>query len=212
MKRKEKVLALFVIVILIIGAIVVAIKGFNYGIVYKEVTELKFMLGQVLDMNEVENIVKEAFNNKEMRIQKINTFNDSVNISVVEPTDEEIQALLDKFNERYEQNNEMSNITKVKTANTSIIEIIKPYILPVILVLVLVAVYMGIRYRNQGILKVTLLPVFISLVVGAVFFAVLGITRIPITIWTMPLALILIILTLVMYTAKFEKNMVNTIN
>lgn len=207
MKNIKKVLALFVVIVLILGTSMVVKKGFNYGIEYKEVTELKFMLGQVLDMDEVESIVNEAFNNKETRIQKIDYFNDSVNISVVEPTDEEIQALLDKLNARYSQNNEMNNISRVKTANVSLTEIIKPYILPSIVTLVLVLLYMIVRFRNQGILKVALLPIFATIVAEALFFAICAIIRIPITIWTMPFALILMILTLTWYAYKFEKNM-----
>lgn len=207
MKNIKKVLALFVVIVLILGTSMVVKKGFNYGIEYKEVTELKFMLGQVLDMDEVESIVNEAFNNKETRIQKIDYFNDSVNISVVEPTDEEIQALLDKLNARYSQNNEMNNISRVKTANVSLTEIIKPYILPSIVALVLVLLYMIVRFRNQGILKVALLPIFATIVAETLFFAICAIIRIPITIWTMPFALILMILTLTWYAYKFEKNM-----
>ena len=207
MKNIKKVLALFVVIVLILGTSMVVKKGFNYGIEYKEVTELKFMLGQVLDMDEVESIVNEAINNKETRIQKIDYFNDSVNISVVEPTDEEIQALLDKLNARYSQNNEMNNISRVKTANVSLTEIIKPYILPSIVTLVLVLLYMIVRFRNQGILKVALLPIFATIVAEALFFAICAIIRIPITIWTMPFALILMILTLTWYAYKFEKNM-----
>lgn len=206
MKNIKKGLALIVIIILILGIIMVVKKGFNYGIEYKEVTELKFMLGQVLDMNEVENIVNEAFNNKELKIQKIDFFNDSVNISVVEPTDEEIQTLINKLNERYNQNNTIDSISIVKTANVFLKEIIKPYILPCIIALALVALYMIIRFRNQGVVKVALLPIFATLIVEALFFAVCAIIRIPITIWIIPFALILMIITLTWYAYKFEKN------
>ena len=101
MRNINKILVILVAILLVIGMFLIATRGFNYSIEYKGVTELKFMLGQVLDMNEVESIAKEALNNKEMKIQKIDYFNDSINISVVDPTDEEIQALIDKFNSRY---------------------------------------------------------------------------------------------------------------
>lgn len=207
MKNIKKILALFVVIILILGILMIVKNGFNYAIEYKEVTELKFMLGEVLDMNEVKSMVNEAFNNKEVKIQKIDYFNDSVNILVVEPTDEEIQTLLDKINERYNQNNEMDNISRVKISNVSIIDIIKPYILPSVVALVLAIVYMGIRFKNQGIVKVILSVLFAVLVVQALFFAICAIIRIPITIWTVPFALGLLILTLTVYANKFEKNM-----
>ena len=207
MRNINKILVILVAILLVIGIFLMVTKGFNYSIEYKEVTELKFMLGQVLDMEEVESIVKEAFNDKEVRIQKIDYFNDSVNISVVEPTDEEIQSLIDKFNSRYSQNNTMDSISIVKTADTPLYEIAKPYIFPSILVLVLAAIYMGIRFRKQGILKVTLLPIIMTVVVEALYLSILAILQIPISIWTMPIALVLLLITLTVYAYRFETNM-----
>ena len=207
MRNINKILVILVAILLVIGIFLMVTKGFNYSIEYEEVTELKFMLGEVLDMDEVEGIVKEAFNDKELRIQKIDYFNDSVNISVVEPTDEEIQSLIDKFNSRYNQNNTMDSISIVKTANTPLYEIAKPYIFPSILVLILAAIYMGIRFRKQGILKVTLLPIIMTVVVEALYLSILAILQIPISIWTMPIALVLLLITLTVYAYRFETNM-----
>lgn len=204
MRNINKILVILVAILLVIGMFLIATRGFNYSIEYKGVTELKFMLGQVLDMSEVESIAKEALNNKEMKIQKIDYFNDSVNISVVDPTDEEIQALIDKFNSRYGQNNTMESISIIKTADTSLYEIAKHYIVPVIIAVILVAVYMGIRFRKQGILKVTLLPIVMSVVVEALYLSALAILQIPVSIWTMPIALVLLLITLTIYAYRFE--------
>lgn len=207
MRNINKILVILVAILLVIGIILMFTKGLNYSIEYKGVTELKFMLGQVIDMNEVESIAKEAFNDKEMKIQKIDYFNDSVNISVVDPTDEEIQSLIDKFNSRYGQNNTMDSISIIKTSNTSLYEIAKQYILPVIITVILVAIYMGVRFREQGILKVALLPIIMSIVVEALYLSILVILQIPISIWTMPIALVLLLSTLTIYAYRFETNM-----
>lgn len=204
MRNINKILVILVAILLVIGMFLIATRGFNYSIEYKGVTELKFMLGQVLDMSEVESIAKEALNNKEMKIQKIDYFNDSINISVVDPTDEEIQALIDKFNSRYGQNNTMESISIIKTADTSLYEIAKHYIVPVIIAVILVAIYMGIRFRKQGILKVTLLPIVMSAVVEALYLSALAILQIPVSIWTMPIALVLLLITLTIYAYRFE--------
>lgn len=206
MKNIKKVLALFVVIIVLLGVFFVVKKDFNYGLEYSKTTELKFMLGLVLDMNEVEGIVKEAFNNKWLKIQKIDYFNDSVNITVFEPTNGEIQVLIDKFNERYNQNNTMDSVSIVKTSDISIKEIIKPYVLPIIIILVLIAIYMGIRFRKSGVAKVALLPITLVLIVEAVFLAIYAIVRIPITLYTMPIMLFLAILTITMFAYKYEKN------
>jgi len=206
MKNVKKVLAVFLVVILILGIFCIVKQGFNYGIEYKEVTELKFMLGQVIDMEEVNAIVNKAFGDKEVKVQKIDYFNDSVNISVVNPTDNEIQTLIDKFNTRYGQNNDMNSLNMIKVAHTPFIDIVKPYIFPTILVVALVAIYMGIRFKNQGVLKVILKPILALVIVEAIFFVAYSILQIPITIWTMPIALGIVIVTLTLYAYKFEKN------
>lgn len=207
MRNINKILVILVAILLVIGIILIFTKGLNYSIEYRGVTELKFMLGQVIDINEVESIAKEAFNDKEMKIQKIDYFNDSVNISVVDPTDEEIQSLIDKFNSRYGQNNTIDSISIIKTSNTSLYEIAKQYILPVIITVILVAIYMGVRFRKQGILKVALLPIIMSIVVEALYLSILVILQIPISIWTMPIALVLLLSTLTIYAYRFETNM-----
>ena len=74
MRNINKILVILVAILLVIGIILMFTKGLNYSIEYKGVTELKFMLGQVIDMNEVESIAKEAFNDKEMKIQKIDYY------------------------------------------------------------------------------------------------------------------------------------------
>jgi len=206
MRNVKKILAVFIVIVLVFGIGCLIKEGFNYGVEYKAVTEIKFMLGEVLNIEEVNSIVNEAFNGKEVKVQKVGYFDDSVNISVVEPTDEEIQSLIDKFNKRYNQNNDMDSLNMVKTGNITFMEIVKPYVFPVILVLVLIAIYMGIRFRNQGVVKVILIPLFATLIVEALYFSAIAILQTPITIWTMPIALGLMIVTLTLYAYKFEKN------
>jgi len=206
MRNVKKILAVFIVIVLVFGIGCLIKEGFNYGVEYKAVTEIKFMLGEVLNIEEVNSIVNEAFNGKEVKVQKVGYFDDSVNISVVEPTDEEIQSLIDKFNKKYNQNNDMDSLNMVKTGNITFMEIVKPYVFPVILVLVLIAIYMGIRFRNQGVVKVILIPLFATLIVEALYFSAIAILQTPITIWTMPIALGLMIVTLTLYAYKFEKN------
>lgn len=206
MRNVKKILAVFIVIILVFGIFCFIKDGFNYGIEYKAVTEIKFMLGEVLNIGEVNSIVNEAFNEKEVKVQKVGYFDDSVNISVVEPTDEEIQTLIDKFNKRYNQNNDMDSLNMVKTGDITIMEIVKPYVIPVILVLALVAIYMGIRFKNQGVVKIVLVPLFATLIVEGLYFSAIAILQTPITIWTMPIALGLMIVTLTLYAYKFEKN------
>ena len=207
MKNIKRILAILVVIILISGAFVVANKGFNYGMEYREYTELKFMLGQVLDMNEVQGIVNDVFKDKEVVVEKINYFNDAVNISVVDPSDEEIQTLIDKFNERYEQNQDKESVSIVKTEDISFYEIAKPYIFPSVIALLAVAVFMAIRYRKNGIVKMFLQPVVAVILVEALYFALKAILQFPIVIWTMPFALILLVLTLVTLVSRKEKDM-----
>lgn len=208
MRKINKILLIGMMIILLLGTIVIVKKDFNYGMDYKGVTELKFMLGQVLDMNEVEGIVKEVFADKEVKIEKINYFNDSINISVVKPSDEEIKTLIDKFNERYEQSNTMESVSRVNVPTTPLSEIVAPYMLPCLIALVLVLAYMVIRFNKKfNLVKTVVLPTTIVLFVEMIFFVVYAILQIPITILTMPLAMLILVVTLTTIVAKYEKNM-----
>ena len=204
MKKQEKILIIFVIIVIIIGMFLGFTKGFNYSLEYSKSTEIKFGLQQNFNIYEINNITKDVFGDKKIKIQKIDYFNDSVAITVQNPTDEELSNLVEKINGKYGLNYSVDSLNKIQNGEYKINEIIKPYILPTAIALIFVVAYMAIMYR-KNLIKAILTPVLGVALAELLFFSLIAIARVEISMFTMPLALALMVIVLTLITIKFEK-------
>ena len=68
--------------------------------------------------------------------------------------------------------------------NVSFYEIVKPYLLPSVIALLAIAIYMAIRYKKEGVVKMFLQPIIAVVLVEAVYFALKAILQMPIVICT----------------------------
>ena len=86
-------------------------------------------------------------------------------------------------------------------------DIIKPYILPLIISTAIILMYMGARYYKLGIIKSMLRTGAILVLAEVTLFALMAITRIPIGRYTLPLVLFVYLITMIGITSKFEKEL-----
>ena len=128
-----------------------------------------------------------------------------VQITVKEATEEQISSLNDKINEKYEIENQLTDIKIVHISNVRLRSIIKPYILPISIVSIITIVFAMIVFRKLGALKVAY-EVAISIVAPQVILASLyAVTRIPINRLTSIIAIIIFIISLVLPMVKLNK-------
>ena len=73
----------------------------------------------------------------------------------------------------------------------------------------IILVYMAIRYRKIGIIKTVLKTIIISVLAQLTLLSIMAIVRIPIGIITIPLVIIVYLLTLFGITTYFEKQLKN---
>ena len=85
--------------------------------------------------------------------------------------------------------------------------LIKPYILPFFIATLIILVYIAVRYRKLKVLKTVLKTIFILILSQVVLLSIMAITRIPIGIVTIPLIIIVYLLTLIGITTYFEKEL-----
>ena len=98
MLKNKKILPILVLLIIIVGVIVLAIKGMNYGLIYGNNTTIKMNLGKQV---EVEDIAKEIFE-KEYNVKLVNNHKENVLITAKSVSEEQISTLISKINEKYE--------------------------------------------------------------------------------------------------------------
>ena len=203
---KKKFLILSIILILIGIGIIIAFD-FNYSIEYGEAKRIDIYIGKVVDINEIRSITNEVFNTRNAKIQKVEIFNDMVTITLKNLSDENIEALIAKINEKYELEYTTEDISVTNIPKVEFIDLIKKYTIPLLISFVVIEIYYAIRYKRLGIVKVisnSLLTIILSI---ALYISLIGITRIPVSSYTAPIGLLILLLTMVYISLKNEKKL-----
>ena len=100
-KMKNKLLYILIAIVIIAGIVVGYTAKFKFSLAYDDSIRVEMYIGKDYTKADVEAIAKEAFGTKEVLIQKIEFFNDSVAITVRESNDEKLNNLVAKVNEKY---------------------------------------------------------------------------------------------------------------
>ena len=98
MKKKLFIVA---IIITIIGIIIVAMKGYNVDLKYRAHQTISASIGTDYNINDIKLITDEIFGKEKVQIEKSGVYQDEVYISVKEVSDEQLNNLKNKLNEKY---------------------------------------------------------------------------------------------------------------
>lgn len=209
MSKKTKILSIIMMVIIIAGIIVIATKGFNFDLKYEKSQKLELYLEKNFEINDIKEITNEVMQGKQVIIQKVEVFEDTVSIIAKEITDEEKTNLISKINEKY--GTELSaDTTEIENIpHTRARDIMMPYVAPFIIATIIILAYMAVRYHKLGSIKTILKTIGINILAQAVLISIIAITRIPFGRLTIPMVLAIYLLTMIGITAKFEKNLLN---
>ena len=128
-----------------------------------------------------------------------------VQITVKDVSEEQISTLNDKINEKYNIENQLSDIKVVNVENVRLRNIIKPYILPITITSVLTIIYAMFMFRKLGVLKVGY-KVALAIVASQVILASLyAIARIPVNRLTSIIAIMVFIMSIILPMVKMNK-------
>lgn len=252
---KNKIIYIIMIIAVILGAIIVKVKGFNYGTLYSEHKRLEIIIGQDYNIDEVKKIVDETIKSNHV-VRKATLYGTTLAIDAKDFKDDELNNLFTKLNEKYSKNYNTSDLrkeeifkemeidsisdktddeltelisqikdkygisytledlknytTKVRIYDVqeiSVLDTIRGFLMPVVISLLIVMVYYGIRffklYKNAWILEP--LKLAGKLILNQLFLlAIIAITRIPVSAYIPSLLLIIWVLQLVSETIKSE--------
>lgn len=104
----KKKLFMIAMIITIIGIIIVAIKGFNVNLEYRAHQTINIPIGSEYNIEDIKTITNDIFGNEKVQLEKAGLYNDEVMINVQNVSEEQIENLRKKFNEKY---NIKQNIT-----------------------------------------------------------------------------------------------------
>ncbi len=205
--KKVKIIALLLAIIIIVGAIVTLTIGLNFNLRYQETKKIQLYLEKDFEISDIKKITDEVLPNQDVIIQKVEVYEDSVSIISTDITEEQKINLIDKINEKYEIELSADNTEITTIPHTRGRDIIRPYVVPFIIATVIILVYMAIRYRKLGMIKTIVKTAFLLVIAQAVLLSVIAIIRIPIGRVTIPLVLVVYVLSLLGVTNYFEKGL-----
>lgn len=207
----KKIVYAVLAVIIIIGIIVISTVGLNVDVIYSNHREIKVYVGKDYNIDEVKQIVNEVIPNERLVINKQEKFNDSFIIKVNTISDEQLENLKQKISEKYEisEENRDNMITDSDVGALRIRDLIKPYVMPVIISTAIILVYIGVRYKKLGIAKVVIQEIIVLVMAGALLLSVIAITRCPVNRTFIPAGIAVYVLSLITTNLQFTKQLEN---
>ena len=108
---KKKSLYIIMIIAVILGAIIVKVKGFNYSTLYSNHKRIEIIIGSEYDLKDVKKIADEAIKSDNV-VRKSTLYGTSVSIDAKELSDDEITSLFAKLNEKYSKEYNIKDVKK----------------------------------------------------------------------------------------------------
>jgi len=207
-KMKNKILYILIAIIIVAGIVVGCTAKFKFSLAYDDSNRIEVYIGKEYTKNDIKAIAEEVFGTKDVLIQKVEFFNDTVTITVRNYNDDQLNNLATKINEKYGTSLTKDNLTVVQIPHYRGRDIMANYLLPIGISAVIIIAYEAIRFRKLGVIKTVLKLVIWPVIIEALYLSILAITRIPISYYTLPLGIIIAVLTLTVITYKNEKSLV----
>ena len=205
--KNKKIIIICLLIVLAIGVIMIAVKGLRFDLTYSDAKQLNLYINKQFEVKDVKQITNEILGNKPVKIRKIELYQDAICITASEITEEQKQQIIDKVNEKYgtelkSEDTQIMNLSHVRGR-----EVLKQYILPIIVASIIILIYLVIKYHKLGAFKVLLQTIGIMVLAQLELLSIIAITRFPIGRLTISIALIVYILTLLGITITFEKKL-----
>ena len=205
LNNKNKIMYGIAFLIIIIGVIVIFTKGFTKSLEYGNSQKIEIYIGKEFNTNDIKSMTDEVFEGKQVSIKKVELFKDMVSISAKEISQEQKDAMIEKIKEKYSLENVAADVLTVPAINLK--DIAKRYAFPTAVSFVIILVYAIIVLFKLNVLKVLCELIINTCVAEAVYFSILAITRLPICRITMPIALIIYVITIFIMMCKFQKEL-----
>lgn len=206
MTKAKKITLLISIILIIIGAIIYAVIGFNYNLSYGTAKRIVVSMKGDFVLDDYKSMAKDVYG--ESKVETISIFREGVSIKVKDTNDEQLDTLISKINEKYGYEYKKEDLKVTELPKVEVYSILKQVIIPLVITLLIVLIYMMIRYRKINSLTIVLnliLPVILAQLVALAIYLIF---RIPVTNMLLPVMLTAYIVSII-YSAKQCENYKN---
>lgn len=118
--KKNKIILFVLALILLVGIIMVCVKGFKVSLDLRAHDTLKFVFNQKFQMNDITKVCDEVFKNKEYEVKTVEVFSDAVYIISPTITENEEKVLLEKLNDLYVNEEGKEDVISVEETVTDV--------------------------------------------------------------------------------------------
>ena len=208
----KKVIYAILICIIIAGIVVIATMGLKADIIYSKNVELDVYLGEVYEKADIESIVSEVFPGERFILQNIEMFGDMCSITLADNRNDDelnskIEELVTKINEKYELELETDDVTIMHNPRIRLSSIVLPYAVTLGISMVLILVFVGIRYKKLGVWHTVATYILSIAAVEMLFLSIIAITRFPVNRLVIPVGLLLLVVVITVLGFKNEKRL-----
>ena len=210
-KNSKKIIILGMILLIIAGIIVVALKGFNVTLMFGKHEAIELKLGKEINMNTVREICDEVFIDKKYVAKELEVFGDSFQVNVESITDDEKSNLISKVNEKFDTEKTVDDLNINSVSNKRIRDVVNPYILPMVITFAIVFVYELIRFRKINAVKLVIGQICKIILTEASLLSCIAIVRAPVDDLIINLLIVIPIIAVIMFLYDAEKKLGKTI-
>ena len=208
----KKIIYAILIGIILAGIIIIATVGLKVNLIYSKNVEIDIFIGKNFETEEIKNMAKEAFGTNDVIVQEIELFEDMALIKIPDTFSEEdlnakLEDLNNRINEKYEIENKVDDITISHNPKVRLSSIILPFIPILGISMVIIFIYVGIRYKKLGVAKTIFSYILWILAVEMLLLSIIAITRFPVNRIVIPIGLLLLIGVLTVLGIKNEKKL-----
>lgn len=206
-ERTEKIMKIVMVLIILIGMILLFTKGLKFDLRYEQAQKIEVNLGKKFEVKDVEQITKEVFGDQATLIQKVEVYEEGLSVTAKEITEEQKVDFVTKINEKYGTEMKAENVVIDTVPKTRGRDVIKPYIIPLSIATIIILAYMGIRYHKLSTIRTITRTLGTVILFQIVLLSFLSMTRMPIGRITISIVLTVFLLSFVLCTTVFEKEL-----
>ena len=208
MKNIKKILYILCILVIIAGIIVWKNLGFNYSTELANGTTVEIYFDNSTNKQDIEDIAKEVFGNN-IKVKEVERFSDAFAIKISgEATDEQKSNLVSKINEKYGIEKTTEDLKIIEMPAIQGRDLAKNYIKPTIISTIVILLYLTIRYRKIGNIKLALITLIKTAIITGAYFGLVIITRLSIvSLYTIPVGMFIAIIVLITLCYKNENKL-----
>ena len=196
--KKNKITLLVLTILIIAGIIILGISGFEKSPDLKAGTKIEIYIPKGYEKQDVINIAKQSFGEDYLAFEEVEKLNQIAGIKVNNYTEEQLKDFKAKISEKYEIKTEELEMYEIPMPTVRISTLIEPYAFPTILTTIISLIYVLFRnLKSESKWKIILRIVLTLTVVLGAYFSLILIFRLPFGNYTMPIALAIYIITLI---------------